>query len=240
MGEPARILPPPTYHTLIREMPTDERPRERLRTRGAAALSNGELLAILFRTGSAGENVLSLGSRILTRAGGLAPLARLSFPELCAERGIGEAKAAQLLAAIELGRRVAAAQPEDRVTIRSPEDVAALLQADMADLEQEHLRVLLLNVRNQVMGVKEVYVGNVHSAVVRVAEVLRDAVRENCPNIIVVHNHPSGDPSPSRDDVSLTKQLREAGQLLGIDVLDHIVVARGGHASLKERGQGFS
>ncbi len=227
------------YRPLIRDMPSDERPRERLRLRGASALSNAELLAILLRTGGRGENVLALAGRLLARFEGLDGLARTSFGELCAERSLGEAKAAQVHAALELGKRLLSTRPDERPVVRSPQDVAALLQAEMALLGQEHLRVVLLNTRNQVLAVPEVYKGNVNTAVVRPSEVFRDAVREGCPAVIVVHNHPSGDPKPSADDVSITKQLVEAGALLGIEVLDHVVIARGGFASLRERGQGF-
>ncbi len=227
------------YRPLIRDMLSDERPRERLRLRGASSLSNAELLAILLRTGSTGENVLALATRILIRFEGLPGLARASFGELCAEHAVGEAKAAQLLAALELGKRLVSTQPNERATVRSPQDVNNLLMAEMALLEQEHLRVILLNTRNQVLAIPEVYKGNVNSAVVRVGELLRDAVREGCPAVIVVHNHPSGDPTPSADDVAITKQMVEAGALLGIDVLDHVVIARQGFVSLKERGLGF-
>jgi len=227
------------YRALIREMPTDERPRERLRSRGPEALSNAELLAILLRTGSRGENVVALATRLLSRFEGVNALGRASFAELCAEKHVGPAKAAQVIAALALGQRIMSAQPP-RASVRSPEDVFALVGADMALLEQEHLKVILLNTRNQVMSVRQVNRGNVHSAVVRVAEVFRDAIRENAPNIILVHNHPSGDPSPSPDDAALTKQVEEAGRLLGIDVLDHVVIGRSGPASLRELGLGFA
>lgn len=207
---------------------------------GAGALSNAELLAILLRTGSVGENVVVLAMRLLVEFEGLAGLGRVGFAELCATRAVGEAKAAQVLAALELGRRVVSAQPDQRTTVRSVEDVYALVGADMAMLQQEHLRVVLLNNRNQVVGVREVYKGNVHSAVVRVAEVFRDAVREGCPALIVVHNHPSGDPAPSADDVALTKQLLEAGRLLNVEVVDHVVIGRTRPASLKEMKLGFA
>ena len=227
------------YRPLIRDMPSDERPRERLRQRGPGALSNSELMAILLRTGVRGENVLSLASRLLARFDGLAGLARAGFGELCGEHAVGEAKAAQLMAALELGKRLVSTQPDERATVRSPQDVNNLLMAEMAFLEQEHLRVVLLNTRNQVLSIQEVYKGNVNTAVVRVAEVFRDAVREGCPALIVVHNHPSGDPAPSADDAAITKQIAEAGRLLGIEVLDHVVIARKGFASLKELGLGF-
>jgi len=228
----------PAYHPLIREMPSDERPRERMRLRGPGALTNPELLAILLRTGSKGENVVSLATRLLTFFEGVDALGRASFAELCAQKHVGPAKASQILAALELGTRIMSSRPE-RKFIRCPEDVYSLLGAEMAMLEQEHLRVILLNTRNQAVATREVYKGNVHSAIVRVGEVFKDAVREGCPSLIVVHNHPSGDPEPSPDDASLTGQLEEAGRLLGIEVADHIVIGRNGIVSLRERGLGF-
>ncbi|MEE8384631.1 MAG: DNA repair protein RadC, partial [Dehalococcoidia bacterium] len=166
-------------------------------------------------------------------------LARASVCELCAEHAIGEAKATQVLAALELGHRLLATNPEERPCIRSAEDIANLLLADMALLEQEHLRVVLLNTRNQVLATPEVYKGTVNATHVRVSDLFRDAVRQGCPSIIVVHNHPSGDPTPSADDVTMTRQVAEAGALLNIDVLDHIVLARNGFVSLRERNLGF-
>jgi len=194
------VDPQAVYQPTIHDLPQEERPRERLRQYGARYLSNAELLAILLRTGVQGENVLSMSNRLLARLGGLAGLGRSSFAELCAQRGLSEAKACQVLAALELGRRLVSLAPEERATIQSPQDVANLVAAGMATLEQEHLRVLLLNARNQVLSIQEIYIGNVNTAVVRPAEVLRPAVRENAPSIIVVHNHPSGDPAPSAVD----------------------------------------
>jgi DNA repair protein RadC len=227
------------YHPLIREMPTDERPRERMRLRGPSALTNPELLAILLRTGSKGENVISLATRLLTRFEGVDSLSRVSFADLCNEKHVGPAKAAQILAALELGTRMMSSRPE-RKHIRCPEDVYSLFGPEMALLDQEHLRVVLLDTRSRLIAWKEIYKGNVHSAIVRVAEVFKEAVREGCPSLIVVHNHPSGDPEPSPDDAALTKQLEEAGRLLGIDVTDHIVIGRNGIVSLRERGLGFA
>jgi DNA repair protein RadC len=228
------------YRPTIRQLPASERPRERLRDRGAGALSNSELLAIILRTGTPSENALALATAALARFGGLPGLARASFGELCAQHGMGEAKAAQIKAALELGLRLVSAQPEERATVRSPQDVANLLLAEMGLLEQEHLRVLLLNTKNQVLAMPEVYKGSVNSAQVRLSELFREAIREGCPAIIVVHNHPSGDPTPSRDDIDLTHQLIEAGNLLNIDVLDHIVIARQGIVSLRDEGLGFA
>lgn len=227
------------YRPTIRQLPASERPRERLRDRGAAALSNSELLAIILRTGTPSENALALATAALARFNGLPGLARASFGELCSQHGMGEAKAAQVKAALELGRRLLSAQPEERATVRSPQDVANLLLAEMRLLEQEHLRVVLLNTKNQVLAMPEVYKGSVNTAQVRVSELLREAIREGCPALIVVHNHPSGDPTPSRDDIDLTSQLIEAGKLLDIDVLDHIVIGGQSFVSLRERGLGF-
>ncbi len=227
------------YQARIRDLPATDRPRERLRDAGPNALSNQELLAILLRTGQANESALAIAARLLGRFDGLVGLARSSFAELCAERGLGEAKAAQLQAALELGRRVGAAQPEERAVIRHPMDVANLLQGEMGLLDQEHLRVLLLNTRNHVLATHEVYHGSVHTAVVRIGELFREALRQNAPCIILVHNHPSGDPSPSAADISMTRQAIEAGELLDIEVLDHIVIAHGKFVSMKEEKKAF-
>ncbi len=231
--------PPVEYRLRIRELPAEERPRERLRDYGPGALSNAELLAIILRVGTATENAVRLAERLLAHFGGLPGLYRASFNELRNQHGLGEAKAAQLQAALELGKRLLSMSPEDRASVRSPQDVANLVQGEMALLEQEHLRVVLLNTRNQVLGMPELYRGSVNSAQVRVAEVLRPAVRENCPALVVVHNHPSGDPTPSGQDIALTKELVAAGKLLDIEVLDHIVIGRGRFVSLKETNQGF-
>jgi len=230
-----------TYQPTIRDLPRGERPRERLREYGANLLNNTELIAILLRTGMQGENVLSLSSRLLARFDGLAGLGRASFPELCEVRGLSEAKVSQLLAALELGRRFVSLAPQERATINSPEDAANLVMAEMASLDQEHLRVLLLNTKHQVLGVHEIYVGNVDSSVVRAAEVFRPAVRENAPAIVVVHNHPSGDPTPSEQDAAVTRDLVSAGKLLKIEVLDHLIIGDGGRwISLNAKGLGFN
>ena len=236
-----RVNGNPGYLPTIRELPQGERPRERLKEYGAKHLSNTELVAILLRTGLQGENVLSLSSKVLMQFGGLAGLGRSTIGELCAVRGLSEAKACQILAALELGRRSVSQSPEERVAINSPQDVANLLMGEMSLLEQEHLRVLLLNTKNEVMKIQEIYVGNVNSSVVRPAEVIRPAVRENAPSIIVVHNHPSGDPTPSQEDVSITKDLVAAGKLLGVELLDHVVIgSQNRFVSLNEKGLGFS
>ncbi len=223
----------------IHDIPHEERPRERLEHYGAEALSTPEILAILLRTGSQGENVLALAQRLLVEFNGLGGLARASFSQLADVRGIGKAKAAQLKAGLEMGRRLQIAAPEERAQISSPADAANLLMVEMGFLEQEHLRLLLLDTKNRVLASPTLYKGNVNTSVIRIAEIFREAIRHNSTALIVAHNHPSGDPSPSPEDVRITRQIVEAGSLLGIDVLDHLVIGQGRYVSLKERGLGF-
>jgi DNA repair protein RadC len=221
-------------------MPADERPQEKLKLRGAASLSTGELLAIILRTGLPGETVVDVAQRLLVNHGGLLGLSRADYGDLCKERGLGEVKAAKLQACVELARRLALEKPDERLRIQSPEDVAAILSTDMAALDQEELRVVLLNTKNEVLRVVTVYRGSVNAAQIRVAEVFKEAVRQNAPSLVVAHNHPSGDPTPSADDVAVTRELVKAGQLLDIEVLDHLVIGDGRHVSLRRKGLGFS
>ena len=228
------------YSVTIHDLPADERPRERLARYGAAALSTVELLAILMRTGGRGENVLQLAQRVLSTDGGLAGLARMSYAELAALKGIGPAKAAEIKASLELGRRLALASPNERPQITSPADGAALLMPEMSHLEQEHLRLLLLDTKNRVLATPTLYKGNVNTTVVRVAELFREAIRHNATAMIVAHNHPAGDPAPSPEDIHMTRQIVQAGDLLGIQVLDHLIIGDKRFVSLKERRLGFS
>ncbi len=224
------------YQPRIREMPAQERPRERLRAVGAGPLTNAELLAILMRTGGRGENVLALAQRLIARFEGVGSLARASLAELCEVKGIGEAKASQLLAGIEFGRRVVSVSPNESRVIRCSDDIDRLLRAEMVDLPQEELRVVMMNARGQLTGVRTAAIGTADKAPVTLRDVFRAAVKDNAASIAIVHNHPSGDPSPSADDAALTTQIVEAGQLLGVDVLDHVVISRGGYVSMREHG----
>jgi DNA repair protein RadC len=223
----------------IADIDASERPRERLARLGPQALSQAELLAILLRTGVPGENAVQVGERLLREFGGLAGLHQAAFDEVCNQHGIGAAKACQLKAAIELGRRLVTEAPEERPAVHKPEDAASLVSYEMSALEHEELRVLLLDTRNRVLAIETLYRGSVNSSQVRVGELFRAAIRRNAPAIIVVHNHPSGDPTPSPDDVALTRGVVQAGKLLDIDVLDHLVIGHGRFVSLKERGLGF-
>ncbi len=223
----------------ITDLISSERPRERLAKLGPQALSSAELVAILLQVGVPGENAVHVGHRLLQVFGGLAGLHRASYEEVCQQHGIGIAKAAQIKAAIELGRRMTLEAPDESPTINSPADAAALVQYEMSALEQEQLRVMLLNTRNRVMDILEVYQGTLNSSQVRVGELFRAAVRRNAAALIVVHNHPSGDPTPSPDDIAMTRAIIEAGKLLDVQVLDHIVIGSGRWVSLKERKLGF-
>jgi DNA repair protein RadC len=228
------------YRPKMTEVAANDRPRERLAENGPRGLRDAELLAILLRVGTPGENVLYQAERVLTEVGGLPGLHRASFSDLSHIRGIGPAKAAQLLAAVEVGRRIAARVPEERPAIRSPADAANLLMYSMSALEQEYLFVLNLDTRNRVIGQPvEVYHGSLNTSLIRTGEIFREAIKVNAAGLIVLHNHPSGDPSPSPEDVAVTRALVEAGKLLDIEVLDHLVIGQQRFVSLKERGLGF-
>ena len=227
------------YVPMIRDMPVDERPRERFMQAGPRAVSSAELLAITLRTGVGGEYVLRLAERLLVQMNGLSGLAQASIAEITRVKGIGPTKAVQIQAALELGRRLLATAPQERPRITSPADAANLLMSEMMFLEQEHLRVILLNTRNNVLKMPTIYVGSLNTSVVRIGEIFRAAIKENAAALIVAHNHPSGDPTPSPEDVRVTQELVKAGKLLSIEVLDHIVIGRQRFVSLKERGLGF-
>jgi DNA repair protein RadC len=223
----------------IRELPETERPRERLSARGPGGLSAAELIALVWGSGSRGTSAVALADEALARHEGLTGLARASDLELRAIPGIGSARAAQLAAAFELGRRLMADWPAGRWTVRSPADVADRLILQMGRLEREELRVVMLNTKNVVLRVATVYQGNVSSSLVRVGELFREAVRVNASGVILVHNHPSGDPTPSPDDLHVTAEALAAGRLLDIDLLDHLVIGHDAYVSLRDRGVAF-
>ncbi|CAN5519727.1 DNA repair protein RadC [soil metagenome] len=223
----------------IRELPLAERPRERLAARGPAGLSASELIALVWGPGSPRTSSIDMAAEALARLDGLDGLARASPRELEALAGIGPARAARLTAAFELGRRALTDWPAGRWSIRSPRDLADRLVLQMGRLEREELRVVLLNTKNSVLGIQTVYVGNVSTALVRVGELFRDAVRQHAAGLIVVHNHPSGDPQPSPDDLHLTAEAVAAGRLLDVAVLDHLIIGHDAYVSLRDRGLPF-
>jgi DNA repair protein RadC len=236
-ARPARVRERP--FECLPELPARERPRARLAMHGAAALSAAELIGVLWGSGTRGTAAVDAAADALRRHEGLIGLARATDMELEAVPGVGPVRAAQLAAAFELGRRVVADWPAGRWTVRSPRDVGERLVPQMGYLEREELRVVLLNTRNGVLRQVTVYQGNVSSSLVRIGELFRDAVRLNAAGMILVHNHPSGDPTPSPDDLRLTSETLAAGRLLDIQLLDHLIVAGDGFVSLRDRGVAF-
>jgi DNA repair protein RadC len=222
-----------------RRLPASEQPRERLAARGAAGLSAAELIGLIWSSGSGRHSSAAMAEEALAHGDGLAGLAQVSLAELQRLPGVGPARAAQLAAAFELGRRAVVDWPSGRWTIRGPADLAARLTAELGHLPREELRVVLLDTRNGVLGTPTVYRGNVSAAVVRVGELFRDAVRRHAARVVLVHNHPSGDPTPSADDLHLTAESVAAGRLLDIAVLDHLVIGHGRWCSLRDRGVAF-
>jgi DNA repair protein RadC len=224
----------------MKELPEDERPREKLRLRGPGALSNAELLAIILNTGTKGESVMALAQRIITESGGgLRGLLRRDLDSLLGVHGLGPAKAIKLIATLELGKRVGSLAPEERQQVRGPEDLALLFQASLTALDHEELRVAVLDTKHRVERVVTVYQGSVNAAQVRVAEVFKEAIRANCPAIALAHNHPSGDPTPSAADIALNLELAKAATLLDIDLMDHLIIGDGRWISLRRLGLGF-
>jgi len=223
----------------ITDLASSDRPRERLSGLGAEVLSNAELIAILLGSGVKGQNVIDMAQAILLKFGGLSGLHKTAYDELCNVNGIGPAKAAQLKAAIELGRRLTVASPEEKAVVRSPEDAARLVMYEMGALEVEHLKVMLLDTRSKLIRIVQVYVGSLNASLIRVGEIFKEAVRANAASLIVVHNHPSGDPSPSPEDIAVTHEIVSAGQLLDVEVLDHLIIGKNRFVSLKSKGLGF-
>jgi DNA repair protein RadC len=222
----------------IHDMPQDDRPRERLLQQGSDALSSAELLAIILRTGTTEENVLQLAGRILAQYNGLQGLARISADELANIKGVGKVKAIQVVAALEFGRRASMIQSDERPQITKAADAAQLV-TDMRHLQQEQIRVILLDSSRRVIAVPTVYIGTVNTSVLRVSEIYREAILRNSPAVIMVHNHPSGQPMPSPEDINLTRTLLAAGELLDIQLIDHLIIAQDGWKSLRELGLGF-
>jgi DNA repair protein RadC len=219
----------------LKDLPLEERPQEKLWRAGAASLATRELLALVWRTGAGRRTALALADHLLVQVGGLRKLAAVPPDDLCCIPGIGPAKAAQLLAGVELGRRLLALGPEERRPLRSPADVAALVMPEMRFLSQEHFRVLLLDAKNRLLASELIAIGTLNSSLVHPRELFRRAIQVCAAGVILVHNHPSGDPTPSAEDLALTRRLVEAGRLLGMEILDHLVVGDNRYVSLKER-----
>ncbi|MHA6533576.1 RadC family protein [Paenibacillus sp. BAC0078] len=225
-----------TQLLMLRDLPHEERPRERMMHYGAESLSQAELLAILLRTGTRSESAIHIAQRMLGQAGGLRGLADLSIEELTNIKGIGLAKAVQLKAGIELGRRMANSRLTEPVIIRSPKDAAEILTEQLRYLQKEHFVCLFLNTKNHVIAQETLSMGSLNASIVHPREVFRAAMKCSSAAIICAHNHPSGDPTPSPEDISLTSRLLQAGEIVGIDVLDHLIIGDGSFVSLKEKG----
>jgi DNA repair protein RadC len=221
---------------LLRDVPHDERPRERMQQFGAQALSNAELLAILLRTGTYSESAVRLAQKVLIEAGSLRNLVDMSTDQLMTIKGIGSAKAIQIKASVELGKRLARTSMSDTITIRSPQDVSDYLAEDLRYLQKEHFVCLFLNTKNHVIAQETLSMGSLNASIVHPREVFRAAIKRSSASIICVHNHPSGDPAPSPEDIQMTARLVEAGQIIGIEVLDHIILGDQSFVSLKEKG----
>lgn len=212
-----------------------ERPRERLEKLGAEALSDAELLAIILRTGVEGSSALGLANRLLFKFGDLKSLAAASPEQLCQIEGIGPAKAVQVKAALDLARRLSGFRPADRPAIRSSRDVFALLSDEMRLEEKECFKALYLDVKNRVKKVETISVGTLSASLVHPREVFKSAIRDNCAAVIIVHNHPTGDPTPSSHDTETTERIKAAGKILGIELLDHIIIGEGRYFSYKDK-----
>ncbi len=222
----------------IKDIPETERPREKLYHSGAGALSNTELIAVLIGSGSQEASALTLAERILSRdESGLLFLEDCCFEELCDVDGIGAAKASVILAAAELGRRIMTAPREKKIDVSSPDRVASIFMESMRYLHKEHFRILMLNIKNEIIAAEDVSIGTVSSSEAHPRDVFATPIRRGAANIILVHNHPSGNPEPSRADLLLTERLVSAGELLGISVLDHIIIGDGKYVSLKSEGR---
>lgn len=220
----------------IKDIPVEDRPRERLIKYGSEALSNSELLAIILRTGTKSETAIDMATRLISSNDGLKFLSSCTIQELSQVKGIGQAKASQIKAAVELGKRLKSYRTDNKMKINSPEDIADLVMEDMRYLKKEHLRVIFLNTKNIVIDVKDLSIGSLNASVVHPREIYSEAIRRSSAAIIICHNHPSGDPTSSQEDINITRRLFEVGKLVGIDLLDHVIIGDGCYISLKEKG----
>ncbi|MBU5455920.1 RadC family protein [Caproiciproducens sp. MSJ-32] len=221
----------------IRDIPAEERPIEKLLLNGPEALNNAELLAVILRTGTKGENVISLSTRLLSEFEGLNGLLNTGLSDIKRIKGIKNIKASQILAMGELFRRFNSLRAiKNNQRISSPKDVANLLINEMSDLKQEILKLIMLDTKNNILGIKDVFKGSLNSSIVHPREIFNEALKKSSSSIIICHNHPSGDPTPSKEDINITIRIKECSKIIGIDLLDHIIVGKKKFISLKEKG----
>lgn len=221
---------------MIKDLPDEEKPREKMLQSGAGALSNAELIAVILRTGNMQESAVHLAERLISRSGGLRYLPDLTIEELQTFKGIGPAKAVQIKAALELGRRVSASSYDHETVITSPRHVADLFMEELRYRKKEYFKLLLLNTKNRVISREEISVGSLNASIVHPREAFIAPLKKSAASVILVHNHPSGDPTPSQEDLAVTRRLVESGKLLGIEVRDHIIIGDGCYLSFKEKG----
>ncbi|WIV10596.1 DNA repair protein RadC [Proteiniborus sp. MB09-C3] len=220
----------------IKDLPEDERPREKLYKYGPKVLSNTELLAIIIRTGNRESTAIEISQKLLAgKKEGISFLIDANLQEIMKVKGIGQCKAAQILAAVELGKRVMSSTHKEKSRITSPTDIVDILMLDMIHLKKEHFKIVMLDTKNQVIGIEDISIGSLNSSIVHPREVFKEAIVKSSASIILVHNHPSGDPAPSKEDIAITRRLAEGGEILGIKVLDHIIIGNNRYISLKEK-----
>lgn len=221
----------------IKDIPKLERPREKLLSFGAEALNNSELLAVILGSGIKGENVLALSQRLLSELNGLDNILCASFKEITSIKGIKNVKGSQILALAELFSRFKTLKSnKERIKVNSPVDISDMLISEMSELNQEVLKLIVLNTKNEVIKIKDVFKGSLNSSIVHPREIYCEAIKCSGASIIICHNHPSGDPTPSKEDINITLRVKECGKIIGIELLDHIIVGYKGYISLKEKG----
>lgn len=221
---------------MIRDLPAEERPREKLQTLGPEALSNPELLAVILRTGTSRESAVHLAERLISKSGGLRCLPDLSLEELQEFHGIGLAKAVQIKAALELSKRIATTFQENETSVTSPRHVAELFMEELRYKKKEYFKLVLLNTKNKVIAKEEISVGSLNASIVHPREIFTLPLKKSAASVILIHNHPSGDPTPSQEDLAVTRRLVDGGNILGIEVKDHIIIGDGCYLSFKEKG----
>ncbi len=224
------------YKLRIKDLPKNERPREKILRYGAEYLSNSELLALILRTGTKDDNAINLCDRLISYCGGINGLANPTLKELKSVKGIGEVKAAQIIALAEISTRFNSFKSGEEHAVSSTKDIDFYMMGQMKKLKKEYFKQIMLNTKNIIISVMDISIGNLNSSIVHPREVFIEAIKHSSASIILCHNHPSGDPTPSKEDISITKRLNECGNLLGIQVLDHIIIGNEAYVSLKEKG----
>ena len=220
----------------VHDLPKPERPRERLKQFGPEALSAQELLALIIGRVVSKKSVMTIAQELLIKFGNIKAISEATLEELSQIKGIGFAKAAQIKACFELGKRKDLEPEQKDFDIKDPQSVVKAIRASIKDKAKEHFKLILLNARNKIIGITTVSIGSLNASIVHPREVFKDAIAHNAYSVVLAHNHPSGDPEPSEDDLTMTRRLIEAGKILGIEVLDHIIITKNGYFSFKDRG----